>query len=283
MGEDTAIRSRSIIDQRLASALDDAERRLLGLDPKTPVAIACQRCLNLARTHAQGKKFFAAWDNLHQFDDEYLAALDEEKRKTVWIDLIAEAEAKLTKWRLQAVMTLNKVTEKDSDFVPSVSNLQCVRRHLAAQAQNQQMKSALINQRVPFVLILSVIIMGSFLVAAMLGVFDGLNPELRQTIPITALCGLLGAMASITLTIRALDLGRVVPEFKERWPAPLLRLVLGPLCALPVVFLISAGALKIGGMSTAWMAAVFGLAAGFSERWFMTVIEGLLSKANKDE
>src|SRR5260370_20016988 len=100
-------------DERLRAALLNSRRRLVALKYKlgnaatrNKVIEASEKCLLCAIEEARRRAYYAAWDCIHQFDEEMLGAMNPAELGTYWCSLRAEAQAKLTKWRAKAAESL---------------------------------------------------------------------------------------------------------------------------------------------------------------------------------
>ena len=95
---------------------------------------ACARCFERAWAEAVAGARYAAWDCLHQFDDEWLAALDAQERAARWCSLQSEAKDKLSGWRAKAAEALAARVPDRTQV--DLATLRELHGHLAASAQN---------------------------------------------------------------------------------------------------------------------------------------------------
>jgi hypothetical protein len=231
----------------------------------------CERCLQIAVAEAEAERFFTAWDNVHRFDIAFLATLDDEGRRLAWHELSAEASEKLAGWRVKAGEAMRRMV--DANQVPSLQLLAKLRAQLAMQAQNSALKREMLHRRVPIVLFGSVATIVFFLITAALGWYEALVHSLAEPLLLGVLAAVLGGVISVAVSIRTANVQAKVPEFRFTMLVTLLRPAVGALCAIPVVFLVYSGFLTFGHMSATWTSVVLCLITGFSERWFLGVME----------
>lgn len=264
--------------QRLRAALLDAERRELKARGTPNGSLGRQRCLALALAECKAGRYFSAWDNLHQFDLEFLETLDEEGRRVARVGLVEEAKDKLVGWRRQTVESLD-ATLTDHE-VPSLEWVRQVRMQLATQAQNSWHKRHLLGKRVLPVLVASLATTALFLFAGWQGWFDlPLGKAMATPLLMGALAGFLGGVISVATSITTADLQAKIPDLRHAGIVTLLRPSVGALCAIPVVFLVQSEFVKLGNLSLLWTTVALCLATGFSERWFLGLMESLTAKA----
>ncbi len=237
----------------------------------------CLRCLQTAVVEAEAKRFFAAWDNVHQFDIEYLATLDEEARRLAFCSLSAEANEKLTGWRSKTIDCLRRLV--DEKQAPSEQLLAEVRVQLAMQSQNSVLKRDMVRRRVPVVLFASVATIAFFLGTAARGWYESLVPNLAGPLLLGVLAAILGGVISVAISIGTTDLQAKIPQLRFTMLVIALRPAVGALCAIPVVFLVHSGFLKFANLSPLWASVVLCLITGFSERWFLSLMERVTAGA----
>lgn len=264
-------------DVRLLAALLDAHRRLSAL---TPIPDVCRKLLKRADGEA-GRARYVAWDCLHQLDDELLAAMTEGERAVRWCTLRAEAEEKLKgSWRGKAGDCLAKrVPENEPVPLHVLRELQA---HVATAAQNQQHKLDLFHKRsLPWVTALLALAVASAL-AFSYCVYttdrftkEQLAPLLRwaQAILLGIPAGALGGILSTAFSLGRADLKAKIPDIRLSRLVTLTRPLLGATVAIPVLVFIEAGYVKFTGFENSLAILAFCFLVGFSERWFLGVME----------
>jgi hypothetical protein len=269
------------INVRLRAALQDAQRRTCEVARRQGDFSACLRCLDLALAEAVARHDYVAWDNLHQFDIEYLATLEDrpEARRLAGCELFAEADQKLKEWRADAAECLRKST--DTNEAPSVELLVRLRAQLATQSQNTYLKNAAVYEKTRTVWALSLWTILFVLVLAQCGQFDNwfgvaMHEPLRQGV----LAAFLGGVISVSLSIEANDLPTKMPQLVRKlatltWTRP----TVGALCAIPVVFLVQSDFLTIKHLTDEKATILFCFITGFSERWFFNSMQHVIDKA----
>lgn len=275
---------------RLRAALLDAERRLAALEAKCnsahrSVVQACTRCLGLAQEEATRRAWYAAWDCLHQFDDEMLAAMTPEELAARWCSLRAEAEKKLgDTWRGKAASCLIKMGSgkkvgPEEETVPSLEIVRELHAQLTTAAQNQQHRLALFeDQTVPLVSQLLGLFVGGVLVVSIAvlsrAMMPGLLPWAEALVP-GIFTGALGGLLSTAFSLGKFDLKQKIPEVRLGMWVTGMRSIVGAAVAIPVAILVESGYVKIEGLSKPFSTLAFCFIAGFSERWFLGLMTRL--------
>ena len=264
---------------RLWTALLDARRRLAALmdahERKDTVVRVCSECLRQADQEAE-KAPYVAWDCLHQFDAEILDAMGDAERQARWCTLRAEAEEKLKgSWRNQAAANLIRRAD-DSKPVP-VSLVRELHAHLAAAAQNQQHKLELFQRqslRWLTVLLGTVIAVAAAFSCAVLTIdrLASLVPWARA-LALGIPAGALGGVLSTAFSLGRVDLKARIPDIRFSRLVTLTRPLLGATVAIPVLVFLQAGYVKVAGFDGSLSIAAFCFLAGFSERWFLGLME----------
>jgi hypothetical protein len=194
-----------------------------------------------------------------------------------WCELSAEADEKLGGWRAKGAQGLRKlVAEKQA---PSAQVLAAIRAQLAMQAQNSWLKQHMLRRRVPMILFASVGTIAFFLATAAYGWYESLVPGLARPLLLGILAAILGGVISVAISIGTTDLKAKIPELGLTLWVTALRPAIGALCAIPVVFLVHSGFLKFGNSSALWTSVVLCLVTGFSERWFLGLMERVTAGA----
>jgi hypothetical protein len=283
-------------DVRLQAALIDADRRLAELranvDQQNPGMFAiCQQLLRRAEEEAGRGGRYVAWDCLHQFDEVMLAALSDDERRARWCTLCAEANGKLKdSWRGEAAECLVKLAPSDPKPVP----LHLVREllaHINTSAQNQQHKLELFEkQSLPY--LAASLALAVLITLASSGLALAVDERLLSAAwvqPISPWAaaagpwahafvlgipgGALGGILSMAFTLGRADLQAKIPDMRLSRLVTLTRPLLGATVAIPVVVLIQAGFVKFAGFEGSLGTFTFCFLGGFSERWFLGVIE----------
>lgn len=265
---------------RLNAALLDAERRMLYLQAARgsgdPVVTAAGMCLRNAKEQAEAQAHFVAWDCLHQFDDEVIAALTPAELRACWPGVAAEAAEKLKGWRLEAAKALIKSI--DPAIPVPLEVVRAIRAHLAAASQNQMHKIDVYERKtLPVLTAFLAVLVGGTLVFSYLVINspappDNLLPWARALL-LGVLAGGLGGILSMTFSLGSVDLSKRIPDMRLGRLVTFIRPLLGAAVAIPVVVFIEAGAVEIKGLERPLSYLAFCFLAGFSERWFLGVVE----------
>lgn len=100
-----------------------------------------------------------------------------------------------------------------------------------------------------------------------------LGPALGDMVRLAMLAGLLGGGLSAALTLTRGPARRRIPEQLRSEPVQLTRPIFGAAAATAVYALIRAGAVTFEWGDGDWVVFVVGFLAGFSERWFLNLVE----------
>lgn len=276
-------------DIRLRAALLNALRRLTTLEQERgpaatgdPNVEACRTCLRRANEEAARKARFVAWDCLHQFDDEMLVAMDEDERAARCYTLRAEAKEKLKGWRAYAAKCLTDQVEVGKP-VP----LQIVRElqaHLTTTAQNHQFKIELFERgslpSLTVMLLLAVFgaLAFSYVVLFMIDRPNGLLPWAHALV-LGIPAGALGGILSMSFSLGQADLKAKIPDMRLSRLVTATRPLLAATVAIPVLVFVQAGYVKFAGFEGTLAILGFCFLAGFSERWFLGLMERFESGA----
>jgi hypothetical protein len=223
-----------------------------------------------------------AWDCLHHLDDELLAAMTGEERAARWCTLRAEAEEKLKgSWRGKAAECLTMLAGKDNPVPLHI--LRELQAHVAMTAQNQQHKLELFEKcSLPWLTtLLSTTVALTLGLSCLVYTTERVNKEqldwaLAAVLGIPA--GALGGLLSMAFSLGRVDLRAKIPDVRLSRLVTLTRPLLGATVAIPVLVFVKAGYVKFAGFEGSL--AIFGLCflGGFSERWFLGIMEGLEAK-----
>jgi hypothetical protein len=266
-------------DDRLWAAMLDARRRLTALmhvrGQEDPIVKASWECLQMADREAVSTRY-VAWDCLHQFDAEMLKAMSDDERQARWCTLRAEAEEKLKGgWRSQAAECLVKQAAENKPVpLHIVRELQ---EHLATMAQNQQHKLELFQKEsLPWLTTLlgaAVAVVSAFSCTVFaMNRLVFLLPW-AQALALGIPAGALGGTLSMAFSLGRADLKAKIPDMRLSKVVTLTRPLLGATVAIPVLVFIQAGYVKVAGFDGPLAIFAFCFVGGFSERWFLGVME----------
>lgn len=272
---------------------------------------ACERLLHAAQAAARRRFGFMpsqmslAWDCLQQFDREMVTMLDEAQRTALWHSLKPEARRKLDGWRKDAAEVLiaaigenagmaaapasaPRATHIDA-FVtdgpqrtpaPSAALLQELMKHLHTQAQNTYHKIDLLRRLLPWLLLLLAATVVGVVYLSYRGMLGSLGGDIDGkdvfvVLFVGALGGILGGILSMSLTIGRSDLAQKIPELRLSRLLLVIRPLLGAVAAFPIALLAASGVVQVPSLAPTQAVFMFSVLAGFSERWFLGLIERL--------
>lgn len=278
----------------------------------TPAGQACERLLGAAQAAARRRGFgflppqmALAWDCLQQFDREMVTLLDESQRIALWHSLKPEARRKLTGWRKDAAEVLIAAIGEHAGepepapampgpapthigaFVagttyrsppPSTALLQELMKHLHAHAQNTYHRIELLRRLLPWLFALLAGTVFLVLTLAWLGMLGSLGGDIEGqdvfvVLFIGALGGLLGGVLSMTLALGRGDVAHAFPELRLSRILLGVRPLIGAVAAFPIALLVGSGVLQVPSLAPPQAVFAFCVLTGFSERWFLGLIE----------
>ena len=162
--------------------------------------------------------------------------------------------------------------------------LRALLQHLHTQSQNTFRKIDMVSAALPWLALLLVAVVGGLLWLAAAGALDWLaldpdQPDVAGAVFLGALGGVVGGVISMTLGLGRVDLAARVPELRLARTALLIRPLLGAAVAIPVALAANAELVRVNGIATPLTIFLFGVAAGFSERLFMSLLDRVSAKA----
>jgi hypothetical protein len=274
---------------RLRAALLDAQRRLASAKAKlgnsataTAVLLASAKCVQKAEEEARRSAFYSAWDCMHQFDSEMLAAMDAEELDAHWISLMAEGQEKLTGWRSKtAIELIKQFGEKKPVPLAIVRVLQS---HLATTAQNRQFKMHLFDQSIPILTgFLLIVVLGVLGTAIYVKYYGGLlySQDWASALTLGIAAGALGGLLSMAFSLGRVNMSAKTPDIQLSGLVTSMRPILGAAVAIPVLIFVESKYIRIGGFEPPLSTFAFCFLAGFSERWFLGLMERFESESSK--
>jgi len=267
---------------RLLAALLDARRRLTAASLEDKVVEVCGTLLKRADEKAR-RAPYVAWDCLRQIDDELLAAMkDEGELKARWCSVHAEAEEKLKDtWRGNAGDCLSKLP----DAVPLRARLRELQTLVATAAQNQHHKIELFEKGVlpSLTWLLGLTVTITFALALGFLYFAYATERLSdepiapllpwaQAIVLGIPAGALGGILSMAFSLGRADMKLKIPDVRLSRLMALTRPLLGATVAIPILVFVEAGYVTVAFNGPLAIFA-FCFVGGFSERWFLGVME----------
>jgi hypothetical protein len=224
----------------------------------------CSGTLKLAVAEAT-RDLSVAWDYLHQFDREAVQFMGDGERAALWTCLEAEANEKLSGWRKEAATALIAAHQGIATPPPSVTSALMRRLHDAAQNEFRKIdrqQTMLLRGALSLVLA----------VAVLVGAGKVLFGEDSAQVAMGSLAGLVGGVFSVVHWAARADRKVKAPEFMASLETLWIRPAVGTMLALP-----TRAVLRTVGHATPHWGAVFAFCflAGFSERWFLGLMERL--------
>jgi hypothetical protein len=269
--EAALVGAQARLDRAVASGRDEVRTRL------------CQGFLEQARSalgsggvwSADSREFFA-WDCMAQFDRQMLYLVDDQELASLWPSLVAEAQEKCSGHRKKAVAEIVKQVETAG---LTRSAVEAVMQHLQTRSQNQYYKISRLRGQLSWAGLSLLALILAVLVASSRKAFDAFGPSLDQMLGLGTLLGWVGGVLSVALTVTSTDEKAKIPELMSSFQVSLVRPLIGAALALPVILVVSSGLITLGKIDPQWVVAIACFMAGFSERWFLSVLTGLETKA----
>jgi hypothetical protein len=153
-----------------------------------------------------------------------------------------------------------------------------VQMHLRVAAQNKQHKLELFERTVPWLLtILAAVVVVTLTVPGFILISNWPDPflEWAKALVLGILAGALGGILSMAFSLGRADISAKIPDMRLSWRVTAMRPLLGATVAIPVLVFVKIGYVKLADFDGLPAVLVFCFLAGFSERWFLGVMEGL--------
>lgn len=273
--------SRGLLDggarlRRPASAVEtrraalDERRELHGEGAMSAESI---RLLGKASDAARRADLDGGWALLLEVERSELPGYSEGELAARVVSLRNEAGEKLRGWRRAAA---SELLGAEDGHMPGLDEVQEAIRIRNEHFHNQYHKLELLREQLR--ILAPILVAALVLFAAIVGIRGFVIGQLAGRDVVLVM--LLGALGGALSGVRSLagDKHRKIPERLYDWPVTLMRPVVGAAAALGVALLLQASVVQIGdGQLLALLAAAF--VAGFSERWFLGLIESVTADA----
>jgi hypothetical protein len=272
--------------ERLQAAILDAETRLADLKGRgidDSKLSSCSALLDSAKRAATSRlgvfatpRHSLAWDALQQFDREIMQFLTDAELAALWISLKAEAERKLDGWHKDAA---TKLVESAGAAIPPRETVRELMHHIHVNSQNLYHKIDRLRAQLLWVAFLLVVVIAALLTAAVSGRLSWLSTGLRRTLPAGTLAGILGGVLSMAYSMTRSDPAQRIPETRSSFLMATIRPLVGAAVALPIIAAFESGLINVSGAGPKdWVMLAFCFVGGFSERWFLGLVENLEGK-----
>jgi hypothetical protein len=260
--------------------------------------LGLQMCGRLLK---QAKEAFAMGDVdsayiwANELEREMLVTLSDEELQAKLLSAKEEASEKLTKWRASTVPKLLSASEaagerrgevtaqrKETPLSPSrqsrlvtLGTLKEIMLHLHSNSQNLYRNMRQLRFQLTIASLSVTVMVLAMLVLNEMGFFEALGRQMQERLPMAILSGLLGGVLSVAYTVARVDPKQKIPEVKASFLVTVVRPIIGAAVALPVLALIESGLLSLPDSQRLWVVLTFCFLAGFSERWFLGIMEKL--------
>jgi hypothetical protein len=255
---------------------------------------------------------YLAWDCLAQFDRHMVYLLGASERAALWESLRAEADEKLGGHRKRAVQGLSQKVPAALDLEalwasvraersekldtpceeavhrlitrakdsPPPAELVCeVMRLLQTTSQNMYHKIDQLQSQITYATIFLVVLVVMLLSGAAIRIYLDWSSGVERTLLLGTLMGLTGGVLSLAFTVTRSDASAKIPAMRTSFEVACIRPFIGAAIALPVILIFESGVINIPATDKFWVVAVACFLAGFSERWFLGLVEKVQNKA----
>jgi len=259
--------------------------------------LGLQMCGRLLK---QAKEAFAMGDVdsayiwANELEREMLVTLSDEELQAKLLSAKEEASEKLTKWRASTVPKLLSAREaagerrvevaapRKETLTPSrqsrlvtLGTLKEIMLQLHSNSQNLYRNMRQLRFQLTIASLSVTVMVLAMLVLNEMGFFEALGRQMQERLPMAILSGLLGGVLSVAYTVARVDPKQKIPEVKASFLVTVVRPIIGAAVALPVLALIESGLLSLPDSQRLWVVLTFCFLAGFSERWFLGIMEKL--------
>ena len=255
---------------------------------------------------------YLAWDCLAQFDRHMVYLLDASERAVLWESLKAEAEEKLSGHRKKAIQELSqkrpaaldlealwasvradagekldtpceeavqRLITKAKDWAPPADLVSEVMRQLQTTSGNMYHKIGQLQRQIDYATWFLVFLVAVLLSGAAIRIHLGMSTNLDGALLLGTLLGLTGGVLSLAFTVTRSDPSAKIPATLTSFKVARIRPFIGAAIALPVILIFESGVISIAGADKDVVTTVACFLAGFSERWFLGLIEKVEKKA----
>ncbi len=223
-------------------------------------------------------EIFSAWGYLLAFNRMMVADMQGSELDSRIVSARSEARKKLSGWRGKAVKSLLTIDSQMDDEIRQ-QRLREALFHLHSKSQNIYFKIGKIrNQIVIAMYMLFTATVGVFALSfwfMSLCLFDVVT---RSEFHLAMLSGLVGGVLSVAFSLVHNDQDQDIPELIASLPLTWSRILFGPLSAFVVLVIFQFGLLDLGEHKVESLIGI-SFIAGFSERWFLNLVNKAQEKA----
>lgn len=224
------------------------------------------------------------WKSLQELEREMVPVLDPMELDARFVSARSEAQKKLGQWRGLAAQCLaeryGKIRPESADIAARQRILQEILFHLHSTHQNTYHKLDKLHTQLRIVAAGVAVTLALILVLNYLGFFTPLGDQVQWRLWVAMISGLTGGVLSVASSAVRADPGRRIPEVSASFAVTLVRPLVGPTIALPLLFFVESGLVNLGmGDDKLWVLLTLCFVGGFSERWFLGIVGGLGKRA----
>ena len=221
------------------------------------------------------------WNHIYLVDLELLPKLSDADLEARLISLEEECDHKLSGWRKEASRQLAEGANgaARATLQARVAEMMV---HIHRRAGNTYYKIDQHSRRVNIVFVLALLIVIGALTANFFGLFSNLSDRIQQDLPLAILSGLFGGVLSVAFRVLESDGSKKIPDSIRDANRTWLRPIIGAALAVPVLLFLESDLLTLGGDQRTWALLAASFLAGFSERWFLGIVQGIERKTGDD-
>jgi hypothetical protein len=250
--------------------------------------------LTLAKNAIDNNDIFSAWGYLLAFNRMMVGDMQGSELDARIESARSEAKKKLSGWRGKAVKNLLAIdskignTKKQQHLRATDSQIEDEERqqrlrealfHLHSKSQNMYFKIGKIrNQIVIAGIMLSAATVAVFVLSFWFMCFSFFDDITRSEFHLAMLSGIVGGVLSVAFSLVHNDQEQDIPELIASLPLTWSRILFGPLVAFALLILFELDVINLG---THEAESLIGMSfiAGFSERWFLNLVNKVQEKA----
>lgn len=254
---------------RLASTITELEKAYANhpgrSDPDLRSFIDSADVILKAAREALGADLNTGWSLVHRAERTIAAADNQDQLCARAVRLRAEACEKLSGWRQKAAV--EGLGDPGKATLPGV---QMAMDMMNEHAANQYHKAELLTGQ-----LLVIGLITGVLILAVLGVsYANVRPlgDYAESLSWAALFGALGGTLSAARSLTEGTKSKRIPEQVYSWPITLARPLVGAAAGIGAFLLLLAGVVSVAALDTQLAAVSAGFLAGFSERYFLSLI-----------
>lgn len=237
-----------------------------------------QKHLDLAEEAITSGEYFSAWGHLLAFNRDMIEDMHGVELEARLASARAEALLKLPSWRGEAVTALLTM-ESSANEQEKQDRLREILFHLHTSSQNTYFKIAKLKNQTFAVIWMLLIASATVFSLSFLFMSQPFFDEIsRSHFHLAMLSGLVGSVLSVAFSVIRTNPEQKIPELKVSFPLTWARSFFGPLVAFALLVIIETDLINLGGYKPESLVGL-SFVAGFSERWFLNLVDSVQDRA----